>query len=202
MRTKNKYTQEQVDFLLQRLGKMTYDEVGRQFHEQYGFTPSISYRHSLARKHGIRRTKNTGNFRKGHKPWNKGTKGVMTGGVQTQFKKGRVPHNEVPMWSERINRDGIVEIKVPIKNPHSKTDYIGHFVSKSRWVWQQKYGDIPEGHVIVHLDGNSLNNDLDNLECITRSTLARLNHQHSPDKSSDADINKARVRLAQLRDMV
>ena len=39
---------------------------------------------------------------------------------------------------------------------------------ESRWVWEQANGDIPAGHHIHHRDGNRLNNELSNLECIER----------------------------------
>ena len=36
-----------------------------------------------------------------------------------------------------------------------------------RWIWEQANGPIPEGHEIHHRDHNALNNDLDNLMCVT-----------------------------------
>ena len=36
-----------------------------------------------------------------------------------------------------------------------------------RLVWEKHYGAIPEGCVIHHADGNRLNNDIDNLRCLT-----------------------------------
>ena len=45
-------------------------------------------------------------FPKGHKPWNKGQKGLQIGGVQTQFKKGEIATqyktNWVPFNERRI----------------------------------------------------------------------------------------------------
>jgi hypothetical protein len=35
-------------------------------------------------------------FKKGHKTWNKGLKGIEIGGKATQFKPGQVPHNKLP----------------------------------------------------------------------------------------------------------
>ena len=37
----------------------------------------------------------------------------------------------------------------------------------SRWLWEQANGPIPDGHEIHHRDHNPLNNDLDNLQCVT-----------------------------------
>ena len=36
-----------------------------------------------------------------------------------------------------------------------------------RYIWEQNYGTIPNGNIIHHKDGNKLNNDIENLECMT-----------------------------------
>lgn len=38
-----------------------------------------------------------------------------------------------------------------------------------RKIWVDHYGSIPEGHVIHHINGDHYNDDISNLECITRS---------------------------------
>src|SRR5579863_330996 len=43
-----------------------------------------------------------------------------------------------------------------------------------RDIWQDAHGPIPPGYQIHHIDGNSLNNQLSNLECLTaREHLAK-----------------------------
>ena len=37
-----------------------------------------------------------------------------------------------------------------------------------RLIWEDAHGPIPEGYVVHHRDGNSLNNALDNLELLAR----------------------------------
>jgi hypothetical protein len=44
-------------------------------------------------------------------------------------------------------------------------------------VWTFHNGQIPPGHVIHHKDGNRANNDISNLECITRSEHSK---RHAP----------------------
>ena len=48
--------------------------------------------------------------------------------------------------------------------------------TESGWerVKDQVYGDAPEGYAIVHLDGDTTNNDLENLMAVPRSTLALM----------------------------
>jgi hypothetical protein len=43
---------------------------------------------------------------------------------------------------------------------------IGHL---HREVWKATHGEIPDGYEIHHVDGNTLNNSIDNLECLTKA---------------------------------
>lgn len=45
--------------------------------------------------------------------------------------------------------------------------------SKHRQVWKESHGDIPKDMVIHHIDGNHLNNDINNLECLTHTQHAQ-----------------------------
>jgi hypothetical protein len=41
-----------------------------------------------------------------------------------------------------------------------------HVRLKSHIVWEQANGPVPHGHLLVHLDGDTLNCDLDNLAVV------------------------------------
>ena len=56
-----------------------------------------------------------GQFKKGNVPANKGKKGFM-GANRTSFKKGNTPYNYKPVGSERITKDGYIEVKVSDPN--------------------------------------------------------------------------------------
>ena len=111
----------------------------------------------------------TGKFRKGHTPHNKGKKmpkEVYEKVKHTMFAKGNVPPNHRPVGSERISKDGYIEVKVAEPNK---------WRLKQRVVYEETKGKIPEGCPIIFLDGNKRNFDIDNLRCITRSELLYLN---------------------------
>lgn len=111
----------------------------------------------------------TGKFRKGQIPHNKGKKmpkEVYEKVKHTMFAKGNIPPNHRPVGSERISKDGYIEVKVAEPNK---------WRLKQRVVYDEAKGKIPEGCPIIFLDGNKRNFDIDNLRCITRSELLYLN---------------------------
>lgn len=111
----------------------------------------------------------TGKFRKGQTPHNKGKKmpkEVYEKVKHTMFAKGNVPPNHRPVGSERISKDGYIEVKVAEPNK---------WRLKQRVVYEEAKGKIPEGCTIIFLDGNKQNCNIDNLKCITRSELLYLN---------------------------
>ena len=111
----------------------------------------------------------TGKFRKGQTPHNTGKKmpkEVYEKVKHTMFAKGNVPPNHRPVGSERISKDGYIEVKVAEPNK---------WRLKQRVVYEEAKGKIPEGCPIIFLDGNKRNFDIDNLKCITRSELLYLN---------------------------
>lgn len=110
-------------------------------------------------------------FKHGHKSWNKGLKGICIGGKETQFKKGHFPHN--------TKKDG----QISIRNDEGKMyKYIR--VSLGKWkplhvyTWEEKYGPVPKGKIIVFKDRNTMNCDPLNLELIDRQENMRRNSFH------------------------
>ena len=47
---------------------------------------------------------------------------------------------------------------------------------RARYNWEQEYGEIPKGMIIYKIDGNKYNDELENLELITRAELLRKNN--------------------------
>lgn len=108
-------------------------------------------------------------FKKGHIPYNKGKKmpkEVYEKAKHTMFEKGHIPSNHRPVGSERILKDGYIEVKVAEPNK---------WKLKQRLVYENHKGKIPKGSTIIFLDGNKLNFNIDNLKCVTRSELLYLN---------------------------
>src|SRR5580704_10801253 len=53
-------------------------------------------------------------------------------------------------------------------------------ISLHRYRWSKAHGPIPEGAIIHHSDGNPLNNDVANLECVTPKLHAKHHWGDSP----------------------
>lgn len=117
-------------------------------------------------------TGRTGCFEKGLVPHNKGKPHDHPSCRATRFKKGAVPANITPMWTERTDREGYVELKVPERNPH--TGHKTRYVHKHRYLWEKKNGPLPAGHVLKSLDGDKANTDPSNWVAIPRALLPRL----------------------------
>ena len=60
----------------------------------------------------------------------------------------------------------------------------------SRIIWELTYGSIPEGYVIDHLDGNPLNNKIENLACKTRAGNMRNRKKPKSNKSGVVGVRK------------
>lgn len=130
-------------------------------------------------------------FRKGNKPFNKGKKQVdymtteqINKTKATRFKKGHTPHNHKPVGSERITKDGYIEVKT--KEPNV-------FELKHRVVWEEHNGEISPGCNIQFKDGNRKNTAIENLYMISREEQMMDNtiHRYPSDlKRSIRLINK------------
>jgi hypothetical protein len=73
----------------------------------------------------------------------------------TRFKKGSDPHNTVPIGTERVSKDGYIEIKIRhLKNGEANNK---NFVSKHRMIYEKNFGPIPENCNVEFIDGNKRN---------------------------------------------
>lgn len=131
--------------------------------------------------------RNSGSFKKGHIPWNKGVTGYM-GANRTSFKTGNLPHNTRKLYSERVNKDGLIEIKVDTNK----------WISKHRYIWEQYHKrEVPKGKVVIFLDGDNRNFDVDNLKLISRGALLILNRQYR-NILKDKELIESCVDLSEL----
>lgn len=162
----NKWSFEEEKILIDNAYEHTNKEI-QDLLVEIGSNRSISAIQHRKNKLGLKCSYNAGCFKKGNVPFNKGKKWAdyvskkgQENSRKTTFKKGNIPHNHRPVGSERITKDGYTEIK--IKEPNK-------WQLKHRYIYEKKYGKIPDGMNLIFLDGNKQNIELSNLKLVSRA---------------------------------
>jgi hypothetical protein len=100
-------------------------------------------------------------FEKGHVPANKGKRGQPSVGrmSETQFKKGQLPRNYMPLGSERLSKEGYLQRKMT-ETGYPPRDWVAVHVL----LWREHHGEIPPGHRLSFKDGDKTHVSIDNLD--------------------------------------
>lgn len=118
----------------------------------------------------------------GFKPGQK-TAGSTGGKKSTSFKPGNVPHNR--------KQDGAISAK--LHGNGKRYQYIriaDSWELLHKYNWRQAFGPIPAGHVIRFLDGDTMNAQVENLECVTSGE----NLERNRDRSKAAETRQIRAK--------
>ncbi len=89
--------------------------------------------------------------------------------LATEFKKGIIPTNKLRVGTITIRIDKNARFRKWIK-----TDEPNIWMPYATFVWIQFRGEIPKGFMPHHLDGNTLNDEINNLSLESRSS--HINH--------------------------
>lgn len=102
-------------------------------------------------------------FKAGLRPWNRGRKGLHTS-PETEFKPGCKSLRKLPIGTVTVRTDhqGRSRRFIKVADPNV---WILHAV----YVYENEHGRIPAGCVIHHRDRDSMNDDIYNLEALTRA---------------------------------
>ena len=65
-----------------------------------------------------------------------------------------------------------------------------------RYVWRKHHGEIPPGHSVIFLDGNTDNYNIENLALVNRNELMKYNSMRL--NSDNQELNRVAVNLAKL----
>jgi hypothetical protein len=119
-----------------------------------------------------------GRFKEGITPWNKGTKGIMKVNSGS-FGQGREHGTTLAVGFIRKRKSGNGG------NDHRPRNWIkvaapNKWLPYSRYVWIQKYGYIKKGDVIFFIDGDTLNEDIENLIALPRQKQSKYNRWKRP----------------------
>lgn len=116
--------------------------------------------------HTWRTNGNAGGFHKGQKPWNKNTAGLCKPNSGS-FVKGHSQTVKYPIGTKtvRIDKNGKSRIWIKVQDNNNPYDWMLFAIA----VWEDYNGSVPEGYIVHHKDRNTLNDDITNLELMTRA---------------------------------
>lgn len=101
---------------------------------------------------------------------------------------------------EMISDNGHVYVKTGYaRNIETKTTHPSRevFKPKGRMVWEEHFGEIPDGYQITFLDGNKTNCDISNLKLIP-ITISGVMSKNGFWNIEDAELKKAAIMYCQL----
>ena len=170
-----KWTETELEYLREIAKGKYISEIVELMSKKFNYSFRKTQIKSAMTKHKIKNgMKNK--VPKGFEPWNKGL----------QIGNSHI-HNLKNVGDEYINSDGFVMIK--LDNPT-------RWVHKHRYLYEQTFGEIPKDKVLIFLDGNKQNLNLDNLKCITRKQLIKMNQNKL--FFNNAELTEAGSELANL----
>lgn len=130
----------------------------------------------------------TYSFKKGHKTWNKGLKGHLNSEncKKTWFtseelsKKAEknigVPKDDKRKWLICLTDNK----KAQVNKRNGKTYQHRKRMGYAQYILQKAGIEIPKGYIVYHIDRDYTNNDIGNLEVISRAELLKRNQATKP----------------------
>lgn len=196
MKQIHKYSKQEIQFLRDNVEGISLKELTRRFNQHFNTNLSENSIAAQKNKHRLKSGIVGGRFEKGHIPANKGQKmpaDAYERAKKTMFKPGSKPKNTDPIGTEKKLTDGYIWVKV---DNQTNVPKVVNWRQKHRLIWEKKHGPIPEGNVIIFLDGNHENFDLDNLEMITKQENLVMNRNKL--FKNDKDLTKIGVQIARM----
>lgn len=197
MGTYNAYTAEQQDFLRNNSKQMSRRELADSFNARFGTNKTLSAIKGYCNSRGWK-SGDDGRFKVGCRSWQTGITGDdfkshytdesfkrMMFSMQNARKKLRI--------GDEVIRHGVPMI---VTSLDYSIPYTQRLTFKRRYVWERAHGKIPPGHRIIHLDGDLMNCDLDNLYCVPDKFIPTLNKNHW--LTDDRDHTLTAVMLCEL----
>lgn len=170
------FTDTQVEYL-KSIAHMSNRDMCALFNLKFGESKAERSMKDFCYRHGLLKGFNSGRFKKGKHPWNKGNDQNIA--------------RRVPLGHEWTDCDGYIWVKA---------DEIKNMVLKHRHTWESVNGKIPDGSMIVFKDRNRSNCNIDNLMIVSRSELVRYNFSFS--KTATAQTNETYLLMAKLKSAI
>lgn len=110
---------------------------------------------------------NKGQFKKGHRPWNKDKKGIHLS-KETEFKKGQFEGDKNHNWRGgiQVNKNDCIYLY----------DGANKRARRPAKVLEAAGVQVPKNWIVYHIDGIKTNDEITNLIAIPRAILIKLNN--------------------------
>lgn len=192
------WTKEELDFLREVYPYYPNKEIAEMLKDKFGFEVTDKQLANARKNNDLpkKAIPNSGCFRKGDAPWNKGkgmSEEIREKVKGTWFKKGEIPKNHRPIGSTRIdNKDGYKLIK--IAEPNKWALY-------HRYLYEKAHGvKLAKNEAVIFADGDRSNFDIDNLVKVNRTNLLYLNNNSLI--FDDPDLTKAGVNVSKVAEKI
>ena len=189
----SKFPEGLLQFMTENVKGRCTSELAQMVRERFGIDFTVQQARTYIRNHGLVSGYDS-RFVKGTSPPNKGRKQeewlspeAIERTKRTRFQKGQMPCNHHEVGTVVVTTDGYKAVKVGEPN---EWEYV------HRRTWEEHNGPIPEGGIVIFLDGNPLNCDISNLQMITRAEHARLNQNHL--RFKDPELTKTGITVAKI----
>lgn len=167
---KDDYTKRQHQFIVDNLENNTYAEITEMFNKKFKTNKKKTAISTYCNRNGLSNNLAI---------------------VKTQFKPGHTPVRSLPIGSESPDARGEMYIKVQMKGKKSEC-----WKQKKVYIWEQHYGKLPKGNLVIFLDGNIRNFDIENLVSVTRGEFLSMGRQKY--FSNDPEITMASLMYLRL----
>lgn len=186
-------------------------EIADAFEREFGIRLTRSQVKNAKTRLGVMSGTHGGRFEPGQEAWNRGrpqAEWMPPESVErtraTRFANGQLPHNamDLPVGSERVTRDGYVEVKVA-ERPSGQGASHDNWRPKAHIVWERANGRaLRPGEVVVFADGDRANLDPGNLVAMTRAehnVIVTRGIPYADRATCETAIGIARLKMAASR---
>lgn len=188
------WTEEEKTYLREVAEGRTAKEITKLMNDRFSNPFKESQIVSAKNRYNIKSNIDT-LFKKGSKPWNTGTKGLIKPN-SGQFKKGSLNGHArdtvKSVGTEVEDIYGVIQVKVSDKGNRSRKWRVKHHL-----IYEKHHNiKLEIGQKIIFLDGNKRNFDIDNLQLLSNSEMLILNKNNL--MYEDAELTRTGVNIAKV----
>jgi len=185
------YTEAEKKWISEHYKGISTQELTEAVNKEFGTNHSVLSIRYFKRNHKLLSGYDS-RFKKGVTAYNKGKHLSFAGCEKTQYQKGHMPYNHLPVGTLSMTSGDEYYIR-KVAEPN-----VWEF--EHRLVWKQAYGEIPKGQVVIFLDRDRHNCNIDNLALVSKGENQALNRRHL--RFGDAEATKVAITMIRLEQKI